>query len=114
MPASSMFSSAATLALLALLLVLTLIASMWHVAPLIHSLPPPFDLYSTEYVSADIRAPAAVGWRLRLITRIIVSSPLGDFLARALLVKNGVPQLVDFAEKISEDLENDQDRKSVV
>ena len=109
MPASSMFSSAtsqATLALL-LLIIMTLIASMWHVAPLIHSLPPSFDLYSTEYVAVDIRAPTAVGWKLRLITRIIVSSPLGDLLARALLVKNGVPQLVDFAEKISEDLEND-------
>ena len=105
-----MFSSAtskATLALLALLIFLTLIASMWHVAPLVHNLPPSFDLYSTEYDAADIRAPTAVGWRLRLITRIIVSSPLGDFLARALLVKNGVPQLVDFAEEISKDLEND-------
>ena len=97
----------ATLAFLALGIILTLIASIWHVAPLVHNLPPSFDLYSTEYVAADIRAPTAVGWKLRLIARIIVSSPLGDLLARALLAKNGVPQLVDFAEEISKDIEND-------
>ena len=102
------FPPRATFALLLLIsLTGTFIASIWHVAPLVHTLPPSFDLYSTEYVAADIRAPTAVGWKLRMIARIIVSSPLGDYLARALLVKNGVPQLVDFAEEISNDLEND-------
>ena len=96
------------LALLALLFTLAFIASIWHVAPLVHSLSTSFDLYSAEYVAADIRAPSAVGWKLRLIARILVSSPLGDVLARALLVRNGVPQLVDFAEEISADLENDR------
>jgi len=92
---------------LLLLVSVALIAFTWHVAPLVHTLPTDFDLYSKDYVAIDIKAPTAVGWKLRIITRIIVSSPLGDYLARALLVKNGVPQLVDFAEEISKDLEND-------
>mmetsp|Transcript_37674 Transcript_37674/g.82693 ORF Transcript_37674/g.82693 Transcript_37674/m.82693 type:complete len:495 (-) Transcript_37674:674-2158(-) len=86
--------------------------SVWEVAPLVRTLDTTcgtasssasFDLYSTEYRSIDIRAPVASSWRLRLAARLLVSSPLGDYLARKLLVRNGIPALVDFAHVIQTD-----------
>ena len=87
-------------------------ASLWEVAPLIRTLDTAstassssssFDLYSTEYESLDVRAPVASSWRLRLVARLLVGSPLGDYLARRLLVRNGVPALVDLAHVIQND-----------
>ncbi len=58
-------------------------------------------------VVSEIQAPRLYKWwQLTIVSRILVSSPLGDFLLRRLLIKNGILDLVEFANLIQNENES--------
>jgi Asp-tRNA(Asn)/Glu-tRNA(Gln) amidotransferase A subunit family amidase len=87
-------------------LVSILIASLWHVAPYkqcIFDIEEPEQLFGTAraYDDTVLAAPVlAHPWILSLAARILVSSPLGDWLTRYLLEKNCVSGLIELAHAI--------------
>ena len=57
-------------------------------------------------VASEIQAPRLhKWWQLTIVSRILASSPLGDFLVRRLLIKNGILDLVEFANLIQNENE---------
>ena len=59
-------------------------------------------VFDSPYDVQDMQAPAASGILLTFITRVIVSYPLGDWIVRYLMQKNGVPTLIELALAIQQ------------
>ena len=81
--------------------------TLWHVAPYqrcIFEEPPSLaHLFGTQraYDTQVVTAPVLANpWILSLVTRILVSSPLGDWLTRAMLDENCVSGLIELAHDI--------------
>eukprot|EP00977_Amphora_coffeiformis_P000959 scaffold202_cov180-Amphora_coffeaeformis.AAC.11 len=81
-----------------------LAASLWEVTPYRRFLPyhdDPDALYHATYDTSLPTAPVvAHPWLLSILTRIIVSSPLGDWITRSLLDDNHLSSLVELAEAL--------------
>mmetsp|Transcript_9001 Transcript_9001/g.13266 ORF Transcript_9001/g.13266 Transcript_9001/m.13266 type:complete len:697 (-) Transcript_9001:51-2141(-) len=83
-------------------------ASVWEVAriePKLRTADGIIDIYSSLYdvSTGNIAAPVAVSWRLQILVRLMISSPLGGYLIRGLVEKNRVNELVELASAIQDD-----------
>ena len=59
-------------------------------------------VFDSPYDIQDMQAPAASGILLTLIARVIVTYPLGDWIVRYVMQRNGVPSLIELALAIQQ------------
>lgn len=62
------------------------------------------DIYSPVYNLRGVSAPlVSTSWKLRVVSRIILSSPLGSVIARRIFDRNNVQSLIELADAIQND-----------
>lgn len=76
------------------------VSLVWEVTPYSRTLNA-IDVNENVYNVKLVEAPSVSNpWIIQIVARIFVSSPLGDWLVRRLLDKNGVPSLMELADAL--------------